>query len=118
MYKIFATIIIGAMAYGECMVHYNRTACPGTARNGMSNQEISYKKCGGKKECTKQKPASSLEQCQAAALKACGNKRYSITKSKIVKATWNGAAIKDASGSEDFCANYANRATEYNRCNN
>jgi len=116
MKKLFVLVIMGSMTYAQCMVNYKRTACGGMHRNGATNEEMSYKKCGGKQECSKEKAASSLSECQAAALKACANKRYDITKTKVITATWNGAAIKDSSGAADFCQNYANKAKEYNRC--
>jgi len=94
---------------GDCIVHYVRTACEG-------QEETSYKKCDGQQECDKAKEAASLEECQAAALKSCGNDRLDITKSKVITATYKGEAIKSASGNDDFCADYENRDAEYNQC--
>ena len=96
-------------AAAKCMVHYERTACPG-------KEEISYKKCKGEKTCTKKKPAKSLEQCQKAARKSCKNTRFDITKSKVITATWKGEAIKSAEGDTDFCIKYENASTEFNQC--
>ena len=96
---------------GDCIVHYVRTACEG-------QEETSYKKCDGEKECDKAKEAASAEECQAAALKSCGNSRLDITKSKVVTATYKGEAIKPDADSDnmDFCLNYENREAEYNQC--
>lgn len=93
----------------DCAVTYNRTACTG-------QEETSYKKCDGDPTCVKYKKADSLEACQAAALKACGNRRLNITKSKVVTATFQGQPIKSTSGNEDFCLDYPKRDQEYNQC--
>lgn len=109
-YLLVATLFIfNASAFAKCIVHYNRTACPG-------KEEISYKKCKGKKECDKRKPAKTLEQCQKKARKSCKNTRFDITKSKVITATWNGKAIKSAEGDTDFCLKYENKGTEFNQC--
>jgi hypothetical protein len=96
-------------ATSECAVHYTRTACPG-------QEATSYKKCGGTQSCVKQKKASTMEACQARAVKSCGNRRLNITKSKVITAKWQGKAIKSKSGNDDFCKDYAKRAQEFNRC--
>jgi hypothetical protein len=93
----------------ECAVHYVRTACPG-------KEAISYKKCDGKKECTKIKEASSVEECREAATKSCSNSRLDITKSKVITAMFNGAPIKTDSGKDDFCLEYEKRAAEFDQC--
>jgi len=98
-----------AKVEGDCVVHYVRTACEG-------QEETSYAKCDGQQECDKAKEAASVEECQAAALKSCGNDRLDITKSKVITATYKGEAIKSASGNDDFCADYENREAEYNQC--
>ena len=96
---------------GDCIVHYVRTACDG-------QEETSYAKCDGEQECDKAKEAASVEECQAAALKSCGNDRLDITKSKVITATYKGEAIKPDAESDnmDFCLNYENRDAEYNQC--
>jgi len=66
-----------------CVVHYVRTACQG-------QEAVSYKKCDGKAECDKTKPADSAEACAAAALKSCSNSRLDITKYKVITAKYNG----------------------------
>ncbi|EQC50531.1 hypothetical protein [Bacteriovorax sp. DB6_IX] len=114
--KVLITSLIGSFTFAQCIVHYKREACGGQHRNGKTNQVMSFKKCGGTAECDKEKAATSLSECQAAALKACANKRYDITKLKVITATWNGAAIQDAHGNSDFCLKYANRDKEFNRC--
>ena len=98
-----------ATVEGDCVVHYVRTACEG-------QEETSYAKCDGQAECDKAKEAASVEECQAAALKACANDRLDITKSKVITATYKGEAIQSASGNADFCADYENRGAEYNQC--
>jgi hypothetical protein len=111
MKKAFVTFLfISSFAsYASCVIHYNRTACPG-------KEAISYKKCKGQKECDKKKPARTMEQCQVKARKACKNTRFDITKSKIITAKWKGQDIKSAEGDTDFCLKYANVATEFNQC--
>jgi hypothetical protein len=73
-------LAFSAGSFAKCMVKYNRTACSG-------QEAVSYKKCKGKKECEKKKPAKDLAGCQKAARKACKNTRFDITKSKVVTAT-------------------------------
>ncbi len=92
-----------------CEVQYTRTACPG-------KEKISYKKCKGKKSCSKFKEADTVGQCRAKATKSCGNKRYSITKSKVINAIYDGKQITTESGKADFCLEYANVSTEFNQC--
>lgn len=104
-----STFYAGTVAAATCEVKYNRTACPG-------KEKISYKKCKGKKTCSKFKEASTVAECRAKATKSCGNKRYSITKSKVINAIFDGKAIKTESGKDDFCLEYANRSTEFNQC--
>ena len=87
----------------DCIVHYNRTACPG--------QEVeSYSKCGGTKECDKDEAASTEAACTAAATAACDNSRLEITKSKVITAKFQGKPLK---GGGNFCA--ADRA-DFNKC--
>jgi hypothetical protein len=90
-------------------VQYDRTACPG-------KEAESYAKCDGKKTCVKTSAADTEQACQAIALKACPNDRLDITQSKVIKASFDGKPIRSASGKEDFCADYAKRAEEFNRC--
>ena len=91
---------------GTCEIHYDRTACPG-------KEDISYKKCKGEKACTKKKRAKDLTACQKLALKSCSNSRLDITKSKIIKASFDGKPIKSAEGKDNFCA--ADRP-DFNKC--
>ena len=93
----------------DCAVHYTRTACAG-------QEATSYKKCDGNQSCTKYKPADSLAACQEAALKSCKNKRFDITKSKVITAKYKGEPIQSTSGKDDFCLDYANKDTEFNQC--
>lgn len=106
---ILSISAVQAEEKGDCAVHYTRTACAG-------QEAVSYKKCDGAQSCTKYKAADSVEACQAAALKSCGNKRFDITKSKVITAEYKGQAIKSASGKDDFCLDYSNRDTEFNKC--
>jgi len=80
-----------------CNVHYVRTACQG-------QEAVSFKKCDGKAECDKTKPADSAEACAAAALKSCANSRLDITKYKVITAKYNGKDLVggfDAEGNTD-----------------
>lgn len=97
----------GVLQAAKCEIHYVRTSCPG-------KEEISYKKCKGKKECTKVKRAKSEDDCKAKALKSCGNSRLEITKSKIITATFGGKALMSDEGKANFCA--ADRP-DFNKCN-
>ena len=90
---------------GECIVHTNRTACPG-------KEAESYSKCGGSKSCDKESPADTEAACIAAAKEGCPNSRLEITKSKIVKARFNGKSLKGPYGGS-FCA--PNRP-DFNKC--
>jgi hypothetical protein len=80
-----------------CVVHYQRTACAG-------QEAESFKKCDGEAECDRVKPASSAEECAAAALKSCDNSRLDITKYKVITASYNGEALTggfDVEGNAD-----------------
>jgi hypothetical protein len=99
----------GTATAGECAIEYVRTACSG-------QETESYSKCGGKQSCVLPETAASVQACQAAALKACANDRLKITKSKVVRAKFDGKAVMSASGKEDFCADYEKRATEFDQC--
>jgi hypothetical protein len=96
-------------AAGDCGVEYIRTACPG-------KEAESYSKCDGKQTCVLTEPAATAEACQAAALKACANDRLTVTKSKVIHAKFDGKALTSASGKDDFCADYAKRAAEFDQC--
>jgi hypothetical protein len=99
----------GTAVAGECAVESIRTACPG-------QEAESFSKCGGKQSCMTPESAGSTQDCQAAALKACANDRLSITKSKVVHASFDGKAVMSASGKDDFCADYEKRAAEFDHC--
>ena len=98
----FSSSVFGAV----CEVKYVRTACPG-------KQEVSYKKCGGKKSCIKNKPVKNYAECQKAALKSCYNGRLDITKSKVITAKYAGKQVKTTDGKLNFCK--ANRS-DFNKC--
>jgi hypothetical protein len=106
---VVTTLLSSAAVAGECGIEYKRTACPG-------KEAESYAKCDGQQTCVKAAPLDSASACQAAALKACANDRLDVTKSKVIRATFDGKALKSASGKEDFCADYANRAAEFDKC--
>ena len=111
MKKLFVAAISGAFmmgtAYaGKCEISYDRTACPG-------QEKISYKKCKGEKACTKTKRAKDLAGCQKLAEKSCSNSRLDITKSKVIKAKFDGAPVKSKDGKDNFCA--PDRA-DFNKC--
>src|SRR5689334_8131359 len=93
----------------DCAVTYTRTACPG-------KEEESYKKCDGKKTCTKYFPAATEQACQEAAIGACANDRLTITQSKVITATFKGKALKTKGGKDDMCLDYSKRDTEFNQC--
>jgi hypothetical protein len=115
-----ASLIIASVGFtlpafaGDCALHYERIACKG-------QEAESFKKCDGKPGCDKTKPASSAEECAAAALKSCDNDRLDITKFKAITASYDGKALVggfDAAGKPNpagpnFCA--ANRA-DMNKC--
>jgi hypothetical protein len=100
---------LGIAQAGDCAVDYTRTACPG-------KEAESFAKCDGKKNCVKTAPADTAQACQDTALKACANDRLDVTQSKEIKVSFNGQPIKSASGKDDFCADYAKRDAEFNRC--
>ena len=91
---------------GECVVNYNRTACP--------KMEVeSYSKCGGSKTCDKSEQAPSEAACIGIAKRACANTRLTITKSKIVTAKYDGKALKGPFGGGNFCAP---QRPDFNKC--
>lgn len=93
----------------DCAITYTRSACAG-------QETESFKKCDGKQTCTKYVPADSAEKCSEAAVAACSNDRLSITKSKVINATWKGKPLKTKAGKEDMCLDYAKRDAEFNQC--
>jgi hypothetical protein len=98
-------LALASSALAECVVNVNRTACPG-------KESESYSKCGGSKSCDKDYAAATEAACIAAAKENCPNSRLEITKSKIVKARFNGKALKGPYGG-NFCA--PNRP-DFNKC--
>lgn len=92
-------------AADDCIVHYNRTACPG-------KEDESYSKCGGSQQCDKNEDASTEAACIAKAKEACANSRLEITKSKRITARFNGKALAGPFGGS-FCA--PNRP-DFNKC--
>ncbi len=92
-------------AFADCVVNINRTACPG-------KEGESYSKCGGSKSCDKDEVGSTEAACIAAAKSNCPNSRLDITKSKIVKARFNGKSLAGPYGGS-FCA--PNRP-DFNKC--
>ena len=89
----------------ECVVNINRTACPG-------KEAESYSKCGGSKSCDKTEDASSAAACIAAAKSNCPNSRLEITKSKVVKARFDGKSLQGPYGGS-FCAP---SRPDFNKC--
>lgn len=98
-----------AQAKGDCAVSYTRTACPG-------KEAESFAKCDGKAACIKPVEAATPQACQAAATKACANDRLDVTRSKVIKASYQGKPLTSASGSDDFCMDYDKRAAEFDKC--
>ncbi|MGQ5521993.1 hypothetical protein ACUHMQ_01905 [Chitinimonas sp. PSY-7] len=109
---ILATVLslcaVGAFA-GNCELMVTRTACPG-------KEAISYKKCEGKASCTEFVDAADAGACKKAAADACENKRLNVTKSKVINAKFDGAALKTDKGDADFCKAYPHRAEEFDKC--
>ena len=103
------TLWSGMVAAGECEIQYTRTSCPG-------QEDVSYKKCDGKQSCSKIKQTGSVEECRKKATKSCRNKRLTVTKSKVIKALFDGKKITTESGKADFCIEYKNAAKEFNHC--
>lgn len=106
---VVTALLASTAIAGDCGIEYQRTACAG-------KESESYAKCDGKQACVKTTPADTAQACQAAALKACANDRLDVTKSKVIRATFDGKALKSASGKDDFCVDYANRAAEFDKC--
>ncbi len=105
---IIASSFMSVAAYAKCEINYDRTACAG-------KEKEAYSKCGGSKSCVKVEDAESEKECSDAAMKACANSRFDITKTKIIKAKWNGKELLSKSGA-DFCADYPNKDKEFNQC--
>jgi len=88
---------------GICEITVKRAACPG-------KEAESYKKCDGKEECTNKQKADSEAACQKLAENECVNSRLEITKSKEIKASFGGAAVK---GGANLCAT---DRPDFNKC--
>lgn len=110
LFSLFATIVAGPFAFaGTCEITTTRTACPG-------KESISYKKCDGQQTCSDFKDLSDAQQCKAAAIASCENSRLTITKLKVITATFDGKELKTDAGSTDFCTAYDKRDAEFNQC--
>jgi hypothetical protein len=97
-------LAVAETAQSACVIHYNRTACPG-------QETVSYSKCNGTKECDKEDSGAVSEKaCEQATAAACVNTRLTITKSKIVTGKFNGKPLR---GGANFCA--SNRP-DFNKC--
>jgi len=103
------SVFINSASAGTCEIKYTRAACPG-------QESISFKKCKGKASCSKIKKISEVEKCKSLAVKACKNNRTSITKSKVINATFDGKELISTSGSTDFCTDYAKAQEQFNQC--
>ena len=102
---LFGLSFASSALAADCVVHYDRTACPG-------KETESYSKCDGKKSCDKDEAGDTEAACIKSAEAACENKRLEITKSKVITATFKGKALKGPyEGS--FCA--ADRP-DFNKC--
>lgn len=104
-----AYILCGTVQAGTCEIFTTRTACPG-------QQAVSYKKCNGEQSCSEFIEVNTSAECKSEATKACENKRFDITKSKIITAKFEKVALKNDAGGEDFCETYANRKKEFDQC--
>lgn len=91
---------------GVCEMQIHRVPCAG-------KEAESLKKCAGKVDCTVKKKAATAQECSDTALKECENSRLDITKSKTIKAKFDGAELKSKSGDLNFCE--ANRP-DFNKC--
>jgi hypothetical protein len=93
---LFGLSFASSTLAADCVVHYDRTACPG-------QETESYSKCGGSKSCDKDEAGDTEAACIESAKAACENKRLEITKSKVITATFKG---KSLTGPYDgsFCA--------------
>lgn len=99
----------------DCVLHVVRTAC-------ADQEDISYKKCHGKKECDEPDAAAKdAAACTEAAKKSCANKRLEITKFKAITAKFQGKDLVggfNATGAPDAAGLYfcdAN-APDLNKC--
>lgn len=92
-------------AAGDCVLAVTRVACKG-------KEAESYKKCEGKATCDEKKKSKDAAACAKEALEACENvgPRQKITESKVVKATFDGAAVE---GGKDFCGG---GRPDFNKC--
>ena len=108
---VAASVIMFAVSAqaGTCEIKYKRTACPG-------KEDVSFRKCNGKAECSKFKEAADANECASLAVEACANRRLTTTKSKVIMAVFDGQAIKASNGSDDFCTVYEKAAEEFNKC--
>ena len=88
---------------GKCQLHVTREAGPG-------HESDSYKKCKGEKSCTEEPTANSLVECAKAAMIACENARFRITKSKSIFASFGDVKLRDG---KDFCNP---KSSEFNKC--
>jgi len=109
LFASLLTLISGYVYAGTCEIHFTRTACAG-------KEDISYKKCDGNQSCSEYVEAADAKECAALATQACENKRLDITKSKVITASFDEQALKTGAGSDDFCTEYKNTATEFNQC--
>jgi len=107
--SILLSVAASSAFAGNCTLNVTRTACPG-------QEAISFKKCNGEASCEEFSETATADECKAAAVASCENKRLTVTKSKVITATFDDAALKSASGNDDFCADYPNRAAEYDKC--
>jgi len=96
---------MASSAFANCVVNVNRTACPG-------KEEVSYSKCGGAKSCDKTEDAGNVAACIAFAKAQCPNSRLDITKSKIVKARFDGKQLPGPYNG-NFCSQ---SRPDFNKC--
>jgi hypothetical protein len=98
---VLAFALNGAVTMAaDCMITTTRTACPG-------REKESYVKCpNGAQSCVATVQATDEKTCALAAIEACLNTRFDVTKYKHVSAKFNKA---DFSRGQDFC----NRDADY-----
>ncbi len=101
-FLLLALSLNGAVTFAaDCTITTTRTACPGKEKD-------SYAKCpNGVQTCSSVVANIADEKaCESAAIDACLNSRFDVTKYKKITAKFNN---KDFSRGKDFC----NRDADY-----
>ncbi|MGZ3694244.1 MAG: hypothetical protein ACXWQO_08580 [Bdellovibrionota bacterium] len=104
--KVLFLMVLGFQAVNalaaDCVVNTTRTACPGREKD-------SYAKCpNGTQSCSSTVDSADAKACESAAIEACLNTRFDVTKYKKVTAKFNNV---DFARGQDFC----NRDAAYSK---